>query len=78
MELLVETRKKLLRLKNELLGIKVELKFARFLRVAFKAEFKEERLHPAFSQGFRQLTTHLRRLATRWFALWKESIFFRR
>lgn len=42
MELLIETRKELLRLKGELLDIKVELKFARFLRVVFKAGFKEE------------------------------------
>lgn len=38
---LIETKKDLLRLKSELLDIKVELKFARFLR-AFKAGFKEE------------------------------------
>jgi hypothetical protein len=42
MELLIETRKELLRLKGELLDIRVELKFARFLRVAVKAGFKEE------------------------------------
>lgn len=42
MELLIETRKELLQLKGELLNIKVELKFARFLRAAVKAGFKEE------------------------------------
>lgn len=40
MDLLIETKKDLLRLKSELLDIKVELKFARFLRAAVKAGFR--------------------------------------
>ncbi len=42
MDLLMETRKDLLRLKSELLDIKVELKFTRFLQAAFKAGFNDD------------------------------------
>ncbi len=42
MDLLIETKKDLLRLKSELLDIKVELKFARFLRAAVKAGFNQD------------------------------------
>lgn len=44
MDVLIETKRELLRLKSELLDIKVELKFARFLRAAFKAGFKPGQL----------------------------------
>ena len=44
MALLVETRKELLRLKGELLETKIELKFASFLRAAFKAGFNRDQL----------------------------------
>jgi hypothetical protein len=42
MELLIETRNELLRLKGELLNIKVELKLARVLRAAVKAGFNQD------------------------------------
>ncbi len=61
MELLIETRREFLRLKGELLDIKVELKFARFLRAAVKAGFKEEQLRDELgrwtSGGGVQVTT---------------------
>jgi hypothetical protein len=42
MDLLIKTKRDLLRLESELLDIKVELKFARLVRAAVKAGFREE------------------------------------
>lgn len=42
MEIGLTQKKELLRLKSELLEIKIQLTFARFLRVAFKAGFNED------------------------------------
>lgn len=49
MNFLIGARKDLLQLKSELLGIRVELKFMRFLHVAFKAGFNHDQ--PRMSRG---------------------------
>lgn len=56
MDLLIETKKDLLRLKSELLDIKLELKFARLVRAAVKAGFKPDQ--PRDERGRWTVTTN--------------------